>query len=217
MPEVEAALRSRKLDLLVTDDLGRIIRGAAAVPLLGIGKDNGVRTISINDNIDTSNSGWEQAATAACGEHVGHNANTSLRLKQKMMRRFLKEDAAYQHPIHGYIVPPSAKTFAEWQKDMSATELIQQGALLLFDSQNGAAVAVWFNKNDVPVGLYCRADKETGEKKWTGPMVMRFYKFLQAYAVEKARIEARRQGHMVTEQQLQDGSIKLVVQIGGAA
>ena len=42
-------------------------------------------------------------------------------------------------------------------------------------------------------------------------------KFLQAYTVEKARIEARRQGHTVTEQQLQDGSIKLVVQIGGAA
>ena len=42
-------------------------------------------------------------------------------------------------------------------------------------------------------------------------------KFLQLYAVEKARIEARKQGHTVTEQQLQDGSIKLVVQIGGAA
>ena len=42
-------------------------------------------------------------------------------------------------------------------------------------------------------------------------------KFLQMYAVEKARIEARRQGHSLTEQQLHDGSIKLVVQIGGAA
>ena len=42
-------------------------------------------------------------------------------------------------------------------------------------------------------------------------------KFLQLYAVEKARIEARKQGHTVTEQPLQDGSIKLVVQIGGAA
>ena len=41
-------------------------------------------------------------------------------------------------------------------------------------------------------------------------------KFLQAYAVEKAKIESRLQGHTVTEQQLQDGSIKLVVQIGGA-
>jgi len=36
-------------------------------------------------------------------------------------------------------------------------------------------------------------------------------RFLQAYAVEKATLEARRQGHSVTEQSLSDGSIKLTV------
>jgi hypothetical protein len=40
--------------------------------------------------------------------------------------------------------------------------------------------------------------------------------FLQAYAVEKAKIEARRKGHSVTEQSLADGSIKLIVRVGGA-
>ena len=42
-------------------------------------------------------------------------------------------------------------------------------------------------------------------------------RFMQGYAVEKAKIEARKKGHSVTEQQLEDGSIKVVVQIGGAA
>ena len=41
--------------------------------------------------------------------------------------------------------------------------------------------------------------------------------FLQAYAVEKAKIEARKKGHMVTETSLQDGSIKVTVRVGGAA
>ena len=41
--------------------------------------------------------------------------------------------------------------------------------------------------------------------------------FMQGYAVEKAKIEARRKGHSVTEQSLADGSIKLTVQVGGAA
>ena len=41
--------------------------------------------------------------------------------------------------------------------------------------------------------------------------------FIQAYAVERARIEARKRGHTITEQALTDGSIKLTVQIGGAA
>lgn len=40
---------------------------------------------------------------------------------------------------------------------------------------------------------------------------------LQMYAVEKAKIEARKKGHTVTEQALADGSIKLTIQVGGAA
>ena len=42
-------------------------------------------------------------------------------------------------------------------------------------------------------------------------------RFLQIYAVERARIEARRKGHQVTEQALADGSIKLTITVGGAA
>jgi hypothetical protein len=41
--------------------------------------------------------------------------------------------------------------------------------------------------------------------------------FLQAYAVEKARLEARKKGHRVTEQALPDGSIKLTIRVGGGA
>jgi hypothetical protein len=40
-------------------------------------------------------------------------------------------------------------------------------------------------------------------------------KLLQGYAVEKTRIEARRVGHTMTEQNLADGSIKLTIQVGG--
>lgn len=41
-------------------------------------------------------------------------------------------------------------------------------------------------------------------------------RFLQAYAVERAKAEARRRGHTCTEQSLSDGSIKLTVNVGGA-
>ena len=40
--------------------------------------------------------------------------------------------------------------------------------------------------------------------------------FLQAYAVEKTRIEARRKGHSVSETRLEDGSIRVTVRVGGA-
>jgi hypothetical protein len=42
-------------------------------------------------------------------------------------------------------------------------------------------------------------------------------RFLQGYAVEKAKLEARKRGHTVTEQSLADGSIKLCVQLAGGA
>jgi len=41
--------------------------------------------------------------------------------------------------------------------------------------------------------------------------------FLQAYAVCKAAIEARRRGHSVQETALADGSIKLTIQVNGGA
>ncbi len=45
----------------------------------------------------------------------------------------------------------------------------------------------------------------------------RLNQFLQAYAVEKAKIEARRKGHTVSEARLEDGSIRVTVKVGGAA
>lgn len=42
-------------------------------------------------------------------------------------------------------------------------------------------------------------------------------RLIQSYAVEKSRIEARKQGHTVTEQMLADGSVKLTVQVAGGA
>jgi hypothetical protein len=41
--------------------------------------------------------------------------------------------------------------------------------------------------------------------------------FLQAYAVEKSKIEARKKGHSVSETKLEDGSIRVTVRVGGAA
>lgn len=50
------------------------------------------------------------------------------------------------------------------------------------------------------------------EGRWGDPKFLDQFK--QAYAVEKAKLEARRQGRTVTENQLQDGSVELVVEVG---
>ena len=40
-------------------------------------------------------------------------------------------------------------------------------------------------------------------------------RFMQAYAVEKAKLEARKAGHSVTESAVQDGGVKLTVVLSG--
>ena len=41
--------------------------------------------------------------------------------------------------------------------------------------------------------------------------------FLQRYAAEAATVEARKRGHSVVEQRLEDNSIKLTINVGGGA
>ena len=53
------------------------------------------------------------------------------------------------------------------------------------------------------------------EGRWGSPKQLD--RFLQGYAVEVAKLEARKKGHSVFEQPLTDGSIKLTIQMGGVA
>ena len=40
---------------------------------------------------------------------------------------------------------------------------------------------------------------------------------MQGYAVEKARLESHKRGHILTERKLANGSIKLTIQVNGGA
>ena len=62
---------------------------------------------------------------------------------------------------------------------------------------------------DVDQGQVCY---DNFEGHWGKPAHLN--RLLQHYGVEKCRLEARRKGHAVLENQLSDGSIKLTIQIG---
>ncbi|MCE9554687.1 MAG: recombinase family protein [Planctomycetes bacterium] len=169
LAEIEAALRSGEVDLLVMEDLGRLIRGAEAVRLLGVGVDHGVRCISPNDGIDTNKPTWEEDALAACSDHVRHCAHTSLRLKHKLMNRWIKAGKTSARPIHGIIVPKGATCYDDWQLDEAANENIVAAAKLLHETLDCTATADWLNQKGVPVGPHCR------RTNWNGAMVRRYF------------------------------------------
>lgn len=170
LAQIEQMIRTRELDLLVMEDVGRLIRGTDAVRLWGIAVDHETRCIAPNDCIDTIDESWEEDLIAACRDHVGHNAHTSKRLKKKLMNRFRKQGAATPREIAGYLKPEGAKTYDDWEKVARATPIIQHGAELLRRSLNCSLVASFFNGEGFPVGKYCRREE------WNGPMVRRFYR-----------------------------------------
>lgn len=85
------------------------------------------------------------------------------------------------------------------------------GTAMLFEGQASGLLV------RLPGWLYPVAcDTATGELKFDnyggswGPQE-HLDRFLQAYAVEKAKLEARKKGYSVSEQPLEDGSIRLQI------
>jgi DNA invertase Pin-like site-specific DNA recombinase len=167
LDQLKALIRTRALDLLVAEDIGRMVRGAEATKLCGIAVDHGTRVIAPNDGIDTADTAWEERSLSACGDHVGHNAHTSMRLKQKLMNRFVKFGGATPQPIYGYRKPDGARTYRDWEKEPEAAEVYAEWFRMLRTSHNYSAVADWLNARGVPVGPYAR------RSTWDGAMVRR--------------------------------------------
>lgn len=167
--QIVGELRKGYLDVLVFEDLGRLVRGVEAVRLLGIAVDHGTRVISPNDNVDTALDTWETDATKACADHVAHNAHTSRRIKHKSKNRFMKFGGAMACPIAGYLLPENCKTYDDWLKEPNADVWIVDGFMSLRDTLNCTAVADIFNARGIPTGPYCT--RET----WDGAMIRRFY------------------------------------------
>ena len=60
LEEIRQELMKDELDLLVMEDLGRLVRGTEAVRLFGLAVDHGTRAVSPNDRVDTANSTWRR-------------------------------------------------------------------------------------------------------------------------------------------------------------
>jgi site-specific DNA recombinase len=170
--DLEKQLRTREIDVLVAEDIGRMIRGAEASRLVGIAVDMGTRVLAPNDCIDTAEDDWEQDVIQACRDHVGHNIHGSKRIKQKLLNRFRKYGAATPCEIAGYVKPKGAETFHDWIRQESATPIVREGAGLLKRTLNCSVVADYFNSVGYDPGKYCRKK----DRKWDGKMVRRYYK-----------------------------------------
>ncbi|MBL9091590.1 MAG: recombinase family protein [Planctomycetaceae bacterium] len=175
LAEIREAYRSGLYDLVVIDDLSRLIRGADAASFLGLGKDHGTRTVCIQDGIDTDNGSWEVDALNACSENVAHNEKTSKRVKTKTMNRFKKDGWTPRRPIASTVAPEGATSFDEWFKLQDVDDPVHAGRKMLLSARkdrtrvNYTAVADYFKSIGFKVGEFCR------KTDWDGAMVKNFY------------------------------------------
>lgn len=159
-----AEVESGRLDLVLVEDLGRVVRRVHAFLFAEACEDQGTRLISLNDNVDTAQEGWRLNSFFAVMRHEIYNADTSKRIRRTLRNRFMN-GGIVQFVIAGYIKPEGAKSDADLRKDPAFEAIYDKVFQLLEDGASFAEVADWLNQNNVPVGPHAR------KKEWTGPMV----------------------------------------------
>ena len=170
----EAAYRSGEFDLAVFDEISRLVRGVEAKRLLGIGVDNGTRTVCLAEGIDSADLTWEEDVISACGENVAAQNRTSHRIKTRSMSRFRRAGGPTGRLISGYNAPEDAKTYSDWTRVDTATPIIVASIDSILNRPdrekppNCSAVAAYFNQVGFAVGPYARRDS------WNGQMVRRY-------------------------------------------
>jgi site-specific DNA recombinase len=159
-------VRSNKFDLVLTEDIGRIVRRMHAMLFCELCEDHGTRLIAINDAIDTAQEGWEFSSFFASFRHTTYNRDIALRIRRSLRNRF-SDGLVFQIPIFGYIKPKSEVPDSAVSKDPAAEPIYDEWFRRLEEGASYAEIADWLKASGVPVGPYCRS------KEWTGKMVRR--------------------------------------------
>jgi len=157
---------TKKPDLILPEDLGRIVRRVHAFHVCELCEDHGVRLISINNHgVDTALPGWRDAAFFAAYFYEKDNRDKSLRLKERMRSRFMA-GGALPGPIFGIVKPKGAKSDDDLQKDPAAEPIYREWFRRLEEGAYYSEIADWLDSEGVPVGPSCR--KKT---KWDCKLV----------------------------------------------
>lgn len=163
---LEELVESGEFDLVITEDLGRILRRLQAHLFAELCVDSNTRLIAINDHVDTAEPGWQDRSIFAAWHHERSNRDTSERIKRTHLSRFQVGGCA-QFAIFGIIKPVGSKNDTEWYKDPEAIPIYQEIYRMLWEHGNYSAVADWLNEGNVPTGPMCTL------KRWNGGMVRR--------------------------------------------
>lgn len=157
-------VESDQFDLVLTEDLGRIVRRIHAHLFCELSVDHRTRCIAINDHVDTCEPGWQDRSIFSAWHHERSNRDTSDRIKRTHRNRF-EQGRCLALPIYGYQKKPGAKTDDELEKIPEAAPVYEEWFRRMDEGALYSEVADWLNETGVSVGPYAR------NEKWDGKMV----------------------------------------------
>ena len=155
-----------RYDLVIAEDLSRIIRRMQAFIFCEEAEALGTRVVGIGDPVDTSKEGWEYAAAFASLKNKAFCKDTARRIRRTLRNRF-SNGGIVMCLQYGYIKPHPGASDEEVQKDPEAVAIYEKWISMLEDGATYAEVARWLESENVPTGQYCTTEK------WSGAMVKR--------------------------------------------
>ena len=153
-------------DLVIAEDLSRIIRRLQAVIFCEEAEAIGTRVVGIGDPVDTANEGWEYAAVFSSLKNRAFCKDTARRIRRTLRNRFTN-GGIVMCTQYGYIKPGPGVSDGEVQKDPEAETVYEKWISMLENGATYAEVVRWLNSENVPTGQYCSA------QQWDGAMVKR--------------------------------------------
>lgn len=158
LAEIGARLDSGRLDLLITEDLGRITRRHHAISICEDAEDNGTRLIALNDHVDTARGEWRTSATFAALRHEQYNQDTAARIRRSMRNRFLTEGLIQTVP-YGYVKPPGVKTDDRVTKDPAAVPIYEEWFRRLEAGATFSEIVDFLTEKKIAPGPSARSDR----------------------------------------------------------
>jgi len=156
--EIEEAIESRQLDLVIAEDLGRICRRNRAMDFLEQAEDHDTRVVMLNDNIDTVNDDWRLKANFATMHHELSNADTSKRIRRSLRNRF-RQGMIKTVPF-GYSKPFPKALDTDVTKDPEAEPTVLEVIARLEKGDSYSQVVDYLNEFRIPTGPF------SSSKEW---------------------------------------------------
>ena len=186
--EVLEKAESGEYDVIICEDLGRIVRRLEAVMLCEIAEDSETRVLAINDHVDTLDGNWRQTATFAALRHEAYNEDTSRRIRRSLEGRF-EVGLLPLRPIAGYEIIDEGRQLLE--ENIRPSELARKIVPEIFsrlnDGQSLERVAEWLNEVGFSLGPYVK------KTRWDGTLVGQYVrnKLLMGVRIKNNRTTKR--------------------------